>query len=110
MTVTSQELKAFLTPKDDKNSDGSSLDRAIANGDVTIFEEIAPGRTRTGTAQHCEYYTKEDKVILNGGSPQMLDSYKGITKGAELTYYNDDDRLVVQGVKKQLAYTQMKKK
>ena len=110
MVVTSKELKAFLTPKDDKNSDSSSLDHAIANGNVSIFEEVAPGRTRTGTAEHCEYYTNEDKVILNGGSPQMVDSYKGITKGSELTYYNGEDRLVVQGLKKQLAYTQMKKK
>lgn len=110
MTVTAKEILAYLTPKTGNNSDQSSLDHALANGDVTVFDAVAANRTRTGTASHCEYYTKENKVILNGGSPQMVDSYKGITRGRQLTYYDDDDRLVVEGEKKQLAYTQMKKK
>lgn len=110
MTVTAKEMLAYLTPKNGNNSDQSSLDHAFANGNVMIFDIVAPKRTRTGTANHCEYYTKQNKVILNGGSPQMVDSYKGITKGRQLTYYDDDDRLVVEGEKKQLAYTQMKKK
>jgi lipopolysaccharide export system protein LptA len=109
MTVKSRELRALLTPKSEKKNDESSLDHAVADGDVVIVA-IKPDRTRTGTSEHCEYYTKEDKVILNGGAPQMLDSYKGITKGRQLTYYSDDDRLVVEGQKDQLAYTQMKKK
>jgi lipopolysaccharide transport protein LptA len=109
MTVKSKELRALLTPKSEKKNDESSLDHAVADGEVVIVA-IKPDRTRTGTSEHCEYYTKEDKVILNGGAPQMLDSYKGITKGRQLTYYSDDDRLVVEGQKDQLAYTQMKKK
>lgn len=109
MTVKSKELRALLTPKSEKKNDESSLDHAVADGNVVIVA-VKPNRTRTGTSEHCEYYTKEDKVILNGGSPQMLDSYKGITKGRQLTYYSDDDHLVVEGQKDQLAYTQMKKK
>ncbi|MFL6351762.1 MAG: LptA/OstA family protein [Bryobacteraceae bacterium] len=109
MTVKSKELRAFLTPKSEKKDDQSSLDHAFADGDVTIFQ-AKPDRTRTGTAEHCEYYTKENKVVLNGGAPQMVDSYKGITKGHQLTYYSDDDRLVVEGQKDQLAYTKMRKK
>ena len=109
MTVKSKELRAFLTPKSEKKSDESSLNHAFADGNVVIVD-VKPDRTRTGTSQHCEYYTKEDKVILNGGSPQMVDSYKGVTKGHQLTYYSDDDRLVVEGQKNQLAYTQMRKK
>jgi lipopolysaccharide export system protein LptA len=110
LTLTSKELSAYLTPSDAKKSDQSSLDHAFADGDVTIFDQVAPNRTRTGIAKHCEYYTKENKVILNGGAPQMVDSVKGITKGRQLTYYDDDDRLVVEGEKKDLAFTQMKKK
>ncbi len=110
MTVSSKELRAFLNPKSDTNSNDSSLDHAFATGNVVISEAVAPNRTRTGTAERCEYYTKEDKVVLNGGLPQMVDSYKGITKGRQLTYYNGDDHLIVEGEKKQLAYTQMKKK
>lgn len=109
MTVTAMQLEAFLTPKTKDNSDQSSLDHAFADGDVTVVE-VRPDRTRTGTAQHCEYYTKESKVVLNGGVSQMVDSYKGITKGLQLTYYDDDDRLIVEGEKQQLAFTKMRKK
>jgi lipopolysaccharide export system protein LptA len=110
MTISSKELIAYLSPKSNNASDQSSLDHAIANGDVKIFRVLAAKRTRTGEAEHCEYYTKTNKVVLNGGSPQLVDSYKGVTKGRELTYYDDDDRLIVEGEKKQLAYTTMKKK
>jgi lipopolysaccharide export system protein LptA len=109
MTVTSKELRAFLTPKSEKKNDESSLNRAFADGDVVVVEAKVD-RTRTGKSQHCEYYTKEDKVVLNGGLVTMFDSYKGITKGRQLTYYNGDDRLVVEGQNNQLAYTQMRKK
>ena len=110
MKVTSKQLKAFLNPKDDKNTSQSSLDHAFADGNVVILENVGANRTRTGTSDHCEYYTKEDKVVLNGGSPQMIDSYKGVTKGRQLTYFNGDDHLIVEGENKQLAYTQMKKR
>jgi lipopolysaccharide export system protein LptA len=110
MTVTSKQIKAFLNPKDEKNPGQSSLDHAFADGNVAIFELVQPGRTRTGNAEHCEYYTKEDKVVLNGGAPQMIDTYKGLTKGRQLTYYSSDDHLIVEGENKQLAYTQMKKR
>jgi len=109
MTVTSKQVQAFLSPKDEKNTNQSSLDHAFADGSVSIFEAVAPGRTRAGTSEHCEYYTKEDKVVLNGGAPQMVDSYKGVTKGRQLTYFSGDDHLIVEGENKQLAYTQMKK-
>jgi hypothetical protein len=48
--------------------------------------------------------------MLNGGTPQMADSYKGVTRGQQLTYFNADDRLIVDGQEKKLAFTQMKKK
>ncbi len=110
MNVTAKQIEAFLDPKDEKNPNQSSLNHAFADGKVTILEVVSPGRTRTGTSEHCEYYAKEDKVVLNGGAPQMLDSYKGVTKGKQLTYFSDDDHMIVEGENKQLAYTQMKKR
>ena len=109
MTVSAGELQAFLTPKTKDNTDQSSLDHAYADGDVTVVE-LRPDRTRTGTAQHCEYYTKENKVVLNGGMAQMLDSYKGMTKGRQLTYFSDDDHLIVDGQDSMLAFTKARKK
>jgi lipopolysaccharide export system protein LptA len=109
MTVTSDRLRAILTPKTDSNKDQSSLDHAIGDGHVKIFEVMADSRTRTGTSEHCEYFTKDDKVVLNGGAPQFVDSKKGVTRGRQLTYFSDDDKLIVEGELKQEAYTRMKK-
>ena len=110
MTITSKNVEAFLTPKSDKTSNDSSLDHAVATGHVAISDVVAPGRTRTGTGERCEYYTKQDKVVLSGGAPQMVDSYKGIVKGEQLTYFSGEDHLIVDGKKEQVAFTRMKKK
>ena len=109
MTVTSDRMRAILTPKSDSTKDQSSLDQAIGDGDVKIFEVIADSRTRTGTSEHCEYFTKDDKVVLSGGAPQFVDSKKGITRGKQLTYFSSDDKLIVDGEDKHEAFTRMKK-
>lgn len=110
MTITSKNVEAYLTPKSDKSSNDSSLDHAVATSNVTVSDVVAPGRTRIGTGERCEYYTKQDKVVLNGGAPQMVDSYKGIVKGEQLTYFSGEDHLIVDGKKEQVAFTRMKKK
>jgi lipopolysaccharide export system protein LptA len=110
MTIDCKQLRAFLSPKKNDNSNDSSLDHAFADGSVHVFEHVTPTRTREGTSEHGEYYTKEDKVILNQGKPQMNDSLKGIAKGRQLTYFSGDDHLIVEGEKKDLAYTQLKKR
>lgn len=110
MTVTSDQMRAILTPKTDQSSNQSSLDHAISDGHVKVFETVADNRTRTGTGDHCEYFTKDDKVVLNGGSPQFVDSLKGVTRGNQLTYFSGDDKLIVEGEAKKEAFTRMKKK
>jgi lipopolysaccharide export system protein LptA len=110
MTIDAKQVKAFLTPNNGTDNSNSSLDHAFADGDVRVTQTLAAGRTRTGTSDHCEYYTKNGKVVLTGGAPQLADSYKGITKGRRLTYYSDSDQFLVDGVKKKLAFTRMRKK
>jgi lipopolysaccharide export system protein LptA len=90
--VRSRELRAFLR----EEKDGTSLDRAIADGSVRIEEKEA-GRTRTGTGEHGEYHVAQEKLILSGGSPMLVDSVRGTTKGQELTYFANDGRLLVDG-------------
>ena len=36
-------------------------------------------------------------MILSGGSPQLSDTIRGNTHGEKLTYYTDDERLIVDG-------------
>jgi lipopolysaccharide export system protein LptA len=93
LRVKSRELRAFLA---DSSAD-SRLEKATAQGAVEIVQN-ATGRTRTGTAEHAEYFPDEEKIILREGKPQLVDSLKGeAAHGDELTYFANDDRLLVSG-------------
>jgi lipopolysaccharide export system protein LptA len=98
MQVKAQEIRAFL--RDD--SDDSSLDHAFADGKVEVVQ-TAPQRTRNGASEHVEYFVDDERVILEGGSPRFTDSVRGTTKGAKLTWFSKDDRLLVNGVLKEPA-------
>jgi lipopolysaccharide export system protein LptA len=93
MKVKAHEVLAYLR----NDSSDSSLDHAFAEGQVEIVQ-TAPGRVRNGTSEHAEYYPDEDKVILEKGKPQFVDSLRGTTVGEKLTWFSKDDRLLVNGV------------
>jgi lipopolysaccharide export system protein LptA len=96
LDVKARELRAFLA---DSGAD-SQLEKAFAEGDVHIVQNSRTG-TRTGTAEHGEYYTGEQKVLLTGGQPKLverkLSGKQDTTEGDELTYFANDDRLLVNG-------------
>jgi lipopolysaccharide export system protein LptA len=93
MRVKSSELRAFLA---EQGAD-SRVEKAVADGSVEIFS-TAKDRTRTGTGEHAEYYTEDQKVILRGPWVKMVEKEFAkprptTTEGKELIYYADDDRL-----------------
>jgi len=92
LTVTGQEIKAFLN---DADAD-SSLNRTESDGKVKIVS-TAKGKVRTGTSEHAEYYADDGKVILKGGRPLLVDSKEGKTEQDELTWWANDDRLLGNG-------------
>jgi lipopolysaccharide export system protein LptA len=92
MEVKSRELRAFLA----ESGGDSRLDKAFADGTVRVVQ-TAKEKTRTGTGEHCEYYTGEQKVILKGGWPRLVETPGSTTEGNELTYFANDDRLLVNG-------------
>ncbi|MEZ5399730.1 MAG: LptA/OstA family protein [Bryobacteraceae bacterium] len=104
MDVDSTELRAWLSsPQQEGGSGGgSSLDRAFADGDVRIVQNDGT-RIREGTSQHAEYFVSDEKIVLNGGIAQMVDSAKGATRGRQLTYYSRNDSLQVEGALTQPA-------
>ena len=105
MDVKAKEIRAFLR----NDSNDSSLDRAIADGQVLIHSP-APGRIRDGTSDHVEYFVDQDKVVLTGGRPKFVDSLRGTTQGEKLTWFSKDDRLLVDGVEAQPAKSVLHRK
>ena len=105
LVVNGKELKAYLNERDAD----TSLNHALAEGAVKIVS-TEDKRTRTGTGEHGEYYASEKKVILNGGDALMVDSLKGQTKGKQLTWWSNNDRLLVNGAENRPADTLYLKK
>ena len=97
LTVKSATLRAFLNPE---NADSDSrINKAYGDGNVEIVQ-LSPDRTRVGTSEHGEYYTDDGKIVLSGGTPELKDTLRGNTKGEQLVYFMDDDRLIVSGAPK----------
>jgi len=105
LRVKSLELRSFLAEAGSDNS----LEKAYADGKVEL-QQFAPGRTRTGTSEHAEYFVGDEKIILRGGSPMLVDSLKGNTRGDELTYFSSDDRLLVNGAPERPATSRLRRK
>ena len=98
MIIRAAELQAFLRPQDQVEHGESRIEHAVAQGKVEILEAAADRRSpRKGSADHAEYFSGQEKVILRGGTPTLEQQGQGSTKGGELTYYIDDDRLQVNG-------------
>jgi lipopolysaccharide export system protein LptA len=107
LTVKSTTLRAFLN--DNKSDQDSRLNHAFADGKVDVLD-INPVRRRVGNSEHAEYYADEGKIILTGGPPQLHDSARGDSTGDKLTYFTDDNRLLIDGAPKQPVRTHLKKK
>lgn len=105
LRVKAAEIRAFLA----EQGAGSRVEKAYADGRVDILQSAA-GRTRSGTGEHAEYFTGEQKIVLRGGAPQLTDSLRGNTRGDELTYYANDDRLLVNGGPNRPATSRIRRK
>jgi lipopolysaccharide export system protein LptA len=94
--MRSAALDVFLVPAEEVKPGQSRLERAIARGAVRIDESAARG-VRRAAAETAEYVAAEDKMVLSGGEPYILDEQRGYTRGRQLTYYTRDDRIFVHG-------------
>jgi hypothetical protein len=90
-----------------------ALDKAFADGTVKIVSvDTAKNarRTRTGLSEHAEYTLTDQKLLLEGGQPQLLDSEKGKTTGKQLTWFANNDRLLVDGEEQKPAVSTLRKR
>jgi lipopolysaccharide export system protein LptA len=111
LKVKSEELRAWFTKDDPKTpqDEGNSLQRANADGKVDILQ-TAPDKTRTGRSEHAVYEVPESKVVLTGGTPVFTDSVQGTTRGQMITFFADNDKLLVDGAASEPTESRLKRK
>ena len=107
LIVTSDRLEGHLG-SDEETGSRNQLEKAFATGNVRIIQSGASD-ARQGAGRDAEYYPRESKVILIGEPASVQDGRRGLTEGARLTYYLDDDRLLVQGSSQERARTLRRK-
>jgi lipopolysaccharide export system protein LptA len=94
--LKSKELHAWLA---DSKAE-SQLEKAFADGAVEITG-ARKDNTYNGASEHAEFYTTDQKVILNGGAPQLVRTVTGkapmIIKQAELIYFLNNGNLEGNG-------------
>jgi lipopolysaccharide export system protein LptA len=100
-TVRAPTLEIYLAQ--DPNPQESRIDRATAQGGVTITQP-----ERRATAERADFVSREDKIVLTGNQPTIIDNTKGATTGRELTFYTRDDRILVDGDSQARATSQHK--
>lgn len=105
LSVKGRQIRAYLN----ESSEESTLSRAVVDGNVEIVQ-TSPQRTRTGLSEHADYYPEEEKTILVGGRPRLLDSVKGRTEGRELVYFANNEKLIVDGVEQKQTESVIKRK
>ncbi|MBZ5551220.1 MAG: LPS export ABC transporter periplasmic protein LptC [Acidobacteriia bacterium] len=79
------------------------VDRAIAQGGVLIEQP-----QRRATSERAEFFPRENRVLLSGNHPTIVDAVKGASTGRELTFFTRDDRILIDGDNQALATTQHK--
>ncbi len=96
-TATANTADAYLLARSQVNASQhltgtGRLDHMIAEGNVVVQQ---PGRKAEG--QKLVYTASEDKFVLTGGPPSIFDAERGKITGVSLTFFQADDRVLVEG-------------
>ncbi|HUO27282.1 MAG TPA: LPS export ABC transporter periplasmic protein LptC [Candidatus Aquilonibacter sp.] len=96
-TATSKVADAYLVPRAQTSKHQAlggpaQLDHIVATGNVVIVQP-----TRRAVGQKLVYTAADDRYVLTGGSPSIFDAERGTITGVSLTFYNRDDRVLVEG-------------
>jgi lipopolysaccharide export system protein LptA len=95
--LTADRATVYLLPRAQKpkaaagEPGASQLDRVVADGHVVLWQP-----TRHGQGDHLVYTAQDGKYVLSGGSPSIFDAERGTVQGDSLTFYNRDDRVLVE--------------
>jgi lipopolysaccharide export system protein LptA len=96
-TITSREMTVYLLPRNQsqaKTGIGTpgQIERMIAQDQVVITQP-----TRHGEGGRLVYTAADDRFVLTGNSPSIFDAERGKTTGDSLTFFRQDDRVLVEG-------------
>ncbi|HRJ20400.1 MAG TPA: LptA/OstA family protein [Bryobacteraceae bacterium] len=95
LDLKGETLKLWFVDEPSKEGGTQTqLDRLFADGAAEVVEK-SPERTRTGKGEHLEYYARDEKMVLTGGNPLVQDSQRGISRGAVITWFSRQDRLII---------------
>jgi lipopolysaccharide export system protein LptA len=86
-TIESENVEMFFSRAE---NDRQTMERAIGTGNVRIEQN-----GRTGTAERGEYFARDGKFILSGGTPTIADSSGNTTTGRQLTFFLANDSILV---------------
>ena len=111
--LSSQEADAYLKPREGACADKAStctaqddphpqkqgsvvsqpseLDKVVAWDHVVVVQP-----TRRVLGEHLVYTAVDGKYVVTGGAPSIFDAEKGISHGDSLTFYNRDDRVLIE--------------
>ena len=93
-TLHADHMDVYLSQSRPPGS--SQVERAVADGHVTVTQ---PGRR--ALSERADYDATQGKTVLTGGPPSVYDAKrKGFTTGQRLTFWNRDDRVLVDGENK----------
>lgn len=108
LRVKAKELDAWLAPA---GSNEDRLRKSEARGAVEIVEKASSGLgARHGFGERAEYHPEAQKVILEGEPARVISDRQDTTQGAALTYYLNDDRLLVLGTPQERSYSLRRKR
>ncbi|HSB75225.1 MAG TPA: LptA/OstA family protein [Terriglobales bacterium] len=98
-TLTAEQATVYLLPRQQhpdvkaaaNQPSASKLDHVVADGHVVLTQP-----RRRGLGDHLVYTAADGKYVLSGGSPSIFDAERGTVQGDSLTFYNRDDRVLVE--------------
>jgi lipopolysaccharide export system protein LptA len=96
-TVATRQMDVYLQARGVSAADpavpsAGKIDRIVAQGQVRVTQ---PNRRATG--ERLVYTAKDEKFVMTGGSPSIFDAERGKITGVSLTFYEHDDRVLVEG-------------
>ena len=99
-TLSADQATVYLLPRQQQKPrvkaatnepSASQLDHVVADGHVVLTQPA-----RHGQGDHLVYTAADGKYILSGGTPSIFDAERGTVQGDSLTFYNRDDRVLVE--------------